>query len=49
MTREILLVSHTGRTDIAETAGRVARSFAAAGIGLRVLGGELDQIGRAHV
>lgn len=47
MTREILLVSHTGRTDIAETAGRVARSFAAAGIGLRVLGGELDRSGVA--
>ncbi len=35
--REILLVAHTGRADIVAAAHRVARTFAAAGIGLRVL------------
>ncbi|WP_067704783.1 NAD kinase [Nocardia jejuensis] len=35
--REILLVAHPGRTDIQETAHRVAKIFDSASIGLRVL------------
>ncbi|WP_405139466.1 NAD kinase [Nocardia sp. NBC_01388] len=35
--REILLVAHPGRTEITETAHRVAKIFDEAGIGLRVL------------
>ncbi|MEV4123378.1 NAD kinase [Nocardia sp. NPDC049707] len=38
--REILLVSHPGRAEIIETAHRVAKIFADAGIGLRVLADE---------
>lgn len=40
--REILLVSHPGRPEIIETAHRVAKIFADAGIGLRVLDDEAD-------
>ncbi|MFE9328584.1 NAD kinase [Nocardia sp. NPDC052278] len=40
--REILLVSHPGRAEIIETAHRVAKIFADAGIGLRVLADEAD-------
>ncbi len=40
MTREILLVAHPGRKEITETAHRVAKIFADAGIGLRVLADE---------
>lgn len=38
--REILLVAHPGRAEIIETAHRVAKIFAAAGIGLRILADE---------
>ncbi|MGW6336458.1 NAD kinase [Nocardia rhamnosiphila] len=38
--REILLVSHPGRAEISETAHRVAKICAEAGIGLRVLADE---------
>ncbi|NKY88200.1 NAD kinase [Nocardia veterana] len=37
MKREILLVAHPGRSELLETAHRVAKIFAEAGIGLRVL------------
>ncbi|MEV5652295.1 NAD kinase [Nocardia sp. NPDC052254] len=37
MKREILLVAHPGRSELLETAHRVAKIFADAGIGLRVL------------
>ncbi|GGK32299.1 NAD kinase [Nocardia camponoti] len=40
--REILLVAHPGRAEIIETAHRVAKIFAAAGICLRVLADEAD-------
>lgn len=40
--REVLLVSHPGRRDIAETARRVAKVFGEAGIRLRVLLDEVD-------
>ncbi|MFC9898173.1 NAD kinase [Nocardia sp. NPDC127579] len=40
--REILLISHPGRAEIIETAHRVAKIFADAGIGLRVLADEAD-------
>ncbi|MBF6340804.1 NAD kinase [Nocardia abscessus] len=40
--REILLVSHPGRAEIIETAHRVAKIFADAGICLRVLADEAD-------
>ncbi|HLS78918.1 MAG TPA: NAD kinase [Nocardia sp.] len=40
--REILLIAHPGRAEIAETAHRVAKIFADAGIGLRVLDDEAD-------
>ncbi|MFF0813544.1 NAD kinase [Rhodococcus sp. NPDC003318] len=40
--REILVVAHTGRPEIAETVRRIARVFAEAGIGLRVLASEAD-------
>lgn len=40
--REILLVAHPGRRDIAETARRVGKIFESAGIGLRVLVDEAD-------
>ncbi|WP_228001942.1 NAD kinase [Nocardia australiensis] len=40
--REILLVSHPGRAEIIETAHRVAKIFADAGIGLRVLADEAE-------
>lgn len=43
--REILLVSHSGRGEIAETAQRVATIFGDAGIGLRVLAEEADSTG----
>ncbi|ATL71771.1 NAD kinase [Nocardia terpenica] len=38
--REILLVAHPGRPELTETAHRVAKIFAEAGIGLRVLADE---------
>lgn len=38
--REILLIAHPGRAEIVETAHRVAKIFADAGIGLRVLDDE---------
>ncbi|MQY25755.1 NAD kinase [Nocardia aurantia] len=41
MKREILLVAHTGRSELAEAAHRVAKMFAEAGIGLRVLADEM--------
>ncbi|MFF0546694.1 NAD kinase [Nocardia thailandica] len=41
-TREILLVAHPGRAEIIETAHRVAKIFAEAGICLRVLADEAD-------
>ena len=41
--REILVVSHSGRTEISDTTRRIARVFAGAGIGLRVLATEVDQ------
>ncbi|MFD6389159.1 NAD kinase [Nocardia sp. NPDC060259] len=40
--REILLVAHPGRAEIIETAHRVAKIFAEAGICLRVLADEAD-------
>ncbi|MGW0044646.1 NAD kinase [Rhodococcus sp. NPDC003348] len=40
--REILVVAHTGHTEIADTTRRIARVFAEAGIGLRVLASEAD-------
>ncbi|GAA4483668.1 NAD kinase [Rhodococcus olei] len=40
--REILVVAHTGRAEITETTRRIARVFADAGIGLRVLATEAD-------
>ncbi|KZM73546.1 NAD kinase [Nocardia terpenica] len=40
MKREILLVAHPGRPELTETAHRVAKIFAEAGIGLRVLADE---------
>ncbi|MGW0021186.1 NAD kinase [Rhodococcus sp. NPDC003382] len=43
--RDILLVSHSGRGEIAETAQRVAAIFGEAGIGLRVLAEEADSTG----
>ncbi|MDV2475409.1 NAD kinase [Rhodococcus zopfii] len=43
--REILLVSHSGRGEIAETSQRVAAIFGEAGIGLRVLADEAASTG----
>lgn len=43
--REILLVAHPGRAEIADTARRVAKTFEAAGITLRVLAGEAHSTG----
>ncbi|WP_182359945.1 NAD kinase [Tomitella gaofuii] len=43
--REILLVAHTGRASIADTARRVSRILADGGIGLRVLDDEADRTG----
>lgn len=42
LAREVLLVAHPGRRDIAETARRVAKVFGEAGIQLRVLLDEVD-------
>jgi len=47
--RDILLVSHSGRGEIAETAQRVAAIFGEAGIGLRVLAEEADSTGLGAV
>lgn len=41
--REVLLVAHPGRRDIADTARRVAKVFGEAGIRLRVLFDEVDR------
>ncbi|MFC9790716.1 NAD kinase [Rhodococcus sp. NPDC127528] len=41
--REILVVAHTGRPEVTETARRVAAIFEKAGIGLRVLANEADR------
>ncbi|TQF68205.1 NAD kinase [Rhodococcus spelaei] len=41
--REILVVAHTGRPEVTETARRVAAIFQKAGIGLRVLTNEADR------
>ncbi|MFD4293362.1 NAD kinase [Rhodococcus sp. NPDC058505] len=40
--REILVVAHTGRAEITDITCRIARVFADAGIGLRVLASEAD-------
>jgi len=47
-TREILLVSHSGRQEIAATAQRVAGLFGEAGIVLRVLDDEAASAGLGH-
>ncbi len=44
-TREVLLVSHSGRVEIAATAQRTAKIFGEAGIGLRVLDDEVASTG----
>lgn len=43
--REVLLVAHTGRASIADTARRVADILSAGGVGLRVLEDEADRTG----
>ncbi|NGP09425.1 NAD kinase [Rhodococcus sp. 14C212] len=43
--REVLLVSHSGRVEIAATAQRMAKIFGEAGIGLRVLDDEVASTG----
>lgn len=48
-TREILLVSHSGRQEIAATSQRVARLFGEAGIVLRVLDDEVASTGLGAV
>ena len=48
-TREVLLVLHTGRATNRRTAADVAARFAAAGIRLRVLGGEWGEVGELDV
>jgi NAD+ kinase len=45
MTREILLLAHPGRADIAETARRVVKTLEAAGISLRVSADEAHRAG----
>ncbi|NLU85135.1 NAD kinase [Rhodococcus sp. HNM0569] len=46
MSREILLVAHPGHDDASETARRIAKIFADAGVALRVL---IDEVDRTRV
>ena len=47
MSREALLVAHTGYEDNMRTAEQVARQLAAAGVSLRVLAEEAEGLGPA--
>ena len=48
MSREILLVVHTGRANAVTAARELAERLAAAGLGVRVLAGEAAELGIAH-
>lgn len=48
MTREVLLVPHTGRTINLESAAQAAQQLRDAGIGVRLIGGPNEQIIREH-
>lgn len=45
--RRVLVVAHTGRVDACRTARRLSQQLRAAGIGLRLLVGEADNLGLA--
>ena len=42
--RRVLVVAHTGRADACATAGSLSRQLRAAGVGLRLLAGEADDL-----